>query len=401
MTNAVKRALRAGAGLMGAVVLQAVLAGCGPTGGGAGTGGPSPAAPSSSSQAGIRITPPDGTDQVRPDDPFTVTVNRGTLTSVRAVDGDGTPVVGRITPDGHSWRPATPLALSARYTVDAEAVDAAGRRAAQHAVFTTLVPKDTLIGYFAPEDGATVGTGMIVSLAFNRPVADRRAVERAVSVTSRPPVEIAPHWFGDQRLDFRPDDYWRPGTRVTVSLRLRGVEAAPGVYGSQHKDIGFTIGRGQVSTVDAAAHTMTVRRNGQVLRVLPISAGAPESPTYNGRMVITEKYPQTRMDGDTVGFGDEYDIPDVPHAMRLTQSGTFVHGSYWSSPSTFGNANVSHGCVGLYDVKGGSSATPAGWLFDHSLIGDVVEVTGSQERTVAPDNGLGGWNMSWPQWLAH
>ncbi|MGW2992727.1 hypothetical protein ACWDA9_13555, partial [Streptomyces sp. NPDC001193] len=30
----------------------------------------------------------------------------------------------------------------------------------------------------------------------------------------------------------------------------------------------------------------------------------------------------TRMNGQTVGFGGEYDIPDVPHAMRLTTSGT-------------------------------------------------------------------------------
>jgi len=36
------------------------------------------------------------------------------------------------------------------------------------------------------------------------------------------------------------------------------------------------------------------------------------------------------MNGRTVGFGGEYDIPDVPHAMRLTTSGTFVHGNYWS-----------------------------------------------------------------------
>jgi lipoprotein-anchoring transpeptidase ErfK/SrfK len=400
VTNVVKRALCVWAGLVGAALLGGAMAACGPTGdsgGSNGKGGPSPAAPRNS-EARIHITPADGTDDVRPDDPFVVAVDRGTLTSVRVVGGDGTPVVGGITPDGHSWRSGAVLALSARYTVDAQAVDAAGRRVGKHAVFTTLVPRDTLIGYFSPEGGSTVGTGMIVSLAFNRPVADRRAVQRAISVTARPPVAVAPRWFGDQRLDFRPESYWQPGTRVTLSLRLRDVETAPGVYGSQEKDVTFTIGRGQISTVDAVAHTMTVRRDGQILRVLPISAGAPGNPTYNGRMVITEKLPLTRMNGDTVGFGGEYDIKDVPHAMRLTRSGTFLHGNYWSSPSTFGTANVSHGCVGLYDVKGGSPDTPAGWLYDHSLIGDVVEVTGSHDRTVAPDNGLGGWNMPWPQW---
>jgi lipoprotein-anchoring transpeptidase ErfK/SrfK len=117
-------------------------------------------------------------------------------------------------------------------------------------------------------------------------------------------------------------------------------------------------------------------------------------------MVISEKLPLTRMNGDTVGFGGEYDIPDVPHAMRLTRSGTFVHGSYWAARSVFGRENTSHGCVGLFDVKGGGAETPAGWLFDHSLVGDVVEVVNSHDRTVSPDNGLGGWNLTWQQWLA-
>ncbi|WP_167738640.1 L,D-transpeptidase, partial [Streptomyces prasinopilosus] len=94
----------------------------------------------------------------------------------------------------------------------------------------------------------------------------------------------------------------------------------------------------------------------------------------------------------------EYDIPDVPHAIRLTASGTFLHGNYWADEDVFGDTNVSHGCVGLRDVKGGGADTPAGWFFDRSLIGDVVEVVNSKDRKVAPDNGLGGWNMSWEKW---
>ena len=99
-------------------------------------------------------------------------------------------------------------------------------------------------------------------------------------------------------------------------------------------------------------------------------------------------------------FFGEYDIPDVPHALRLTTSGTFLHGNYWASPDTFGSTNTSHGCVGLRDDKGGGSDTPAGWFFDRTLVGDVVEVVNSQDKTVAPNNGLGGWNMDWAHWVA-
>ncbi|WP_328916258.1 MULTISPECIES: L,D-transpeptidase [unclassified Streptomyces] len=261
-------------------------------------------------------------------------------------------------------------------------------------------PPTPFIGYYSPENGSTVGTAMIVSLNFDHALTDRAAVSRAITVTAQPPVEVAGHWFGDRRLDLRPAAYWRPGTRVTLHLRLRGVVGAPGLRGVQSKDVTFTIGRDQSSTVDAAAHTMTVRRDGTVLRTLPVSAGSPEHTTYNGVMVITEKFPVTRMNGRTVGFGGEYDIKDVPHAMRLTTSGTFVHGNYWSPPQVFGTVNVSHGCVGLEDIKGGGDDTPAGWFFANSLIGDAVTVVRSDDVTVAADNGLSGWNLPWDQWEA-
>ncbi|MFG2896461.1 Ig-like domain-containing protein [Streptomyces zaomyceticus] len=353
----------------------------------------------------IRVSPEDGRRGVPAEGPVEVKVDSGRLervTVVQVEDGRRTEVAGRISDDGLRWRPRPEarLELAAKYSVDAVALDGHGRRSARHTTFTTVVPESRFIGYFTPENRSTVGTGMIVSFGFNMPIENRAEVERAIRITSVPPVEVVGHWFGKERLDFRPAAYWRPGTKVTVELGLRDVEGAPGVYGIQRKTVGFTIGRSQVSVVDAAAHTMEVRRDGEVLTTVPITAGAPKTTTYNGRMVVTELYDVTRMDGRTVGFGGEYDIKDVPHAMRLTESGTFLHGNYWASSDTFGSANVSHGCIGLRDEKGGSAESPAGWFFERTLIGDVVEVVNSRDRTVAPDNGLGGWNMEWNQWKA-
>ena len=362
-------------------------------------GAPGPPAPGDA----IRVSPEDGSEDVRPGSTLRVRVPDGRLESVEVVvsqDARETPVPGRISGDGLTWKPDDErLSLAAKYTVDAVAVDGAGRRSARHTEFTTHVPRERFIGYVAPEDRSTVGTGMIVSLEFNRKIAHRAAVERAVTVTARPAVEIRPHWFGDSRLDFRPERYWKPGTRVTVDLNLRDVEGAPGVYGLQRRTFTFTVGRSQVSVVDAAAHTMRVRRDGELLATVPVTAGARKTPTYNGKMVITEMLEVTRMNSRTVGFGGEYDIPDVPHAIRLTSSGTFLHGNYWGGDA-FGNRNISHGCVGLRDVKGGGADTPAGWFFDRSLVGDVVEVVNSKDKQVAPDNGLGGWNMNWREWTA-
>ncbi|MEU0853391.1 Ig-like domain-containing protein [Streptomyces flaveolus] len=403
------RARRAGAALAAVMTWAGLLTGAaGCTSGGSGSGIGSgigevfgkPPAP----EDVIRVTPDDASKGVRPEKELSVRVPEGRLESVKVVksqDAQETPVPGRISADGLSWKPADDrLALAAKYTVDAVALDGHGRRSARHTTFTTYVPEERFIAYTAPENRSVVGTGMIVSLEFNREITDRAAVERAVSVTAKPATEVRPHWFGKDRLDFRPENYWEPGTKVTVALKLRDVEGAPGVYGLQHKTFSFTVGRSQVSLVDAVERTMEVRRDGTLLATVPITAGAPSTPTYNGKMVVTEMLDVTRMNSRTVGFGGEYDIPDVPHAIRLTSSGTFLHGNYWAPVDTFGRANVSHGCVGLRDVKGGGSDTPAGWFFDRSLIGDVVEVVRSKDKKVDPDNGLGGWNMSWRAWKA-
>ncbi|MBT2509483.1 L,D-transpeptidase family protein [Streptomyces sp. ISL-98] len=401
MRDAARRARAALAAALVGAGLIAGLTGCTVGGSGAAWSGGKPRSP----REAIRVVPEDGARGVRADSRVEVTVADGRLervTVVRVEDAEQQEVEGRISADGRSWEPqgGGPLQLAAKYSVDAVAVDGRGHRSARHTSFTTDVPQHRFIGYFKPENRSTVGTGMIVSFSFNRAVADRAAVERAIRVSSEPPVEVAGHWFGNQRLDFRPREYWTPGTGVSIDLRLRDVEAAPGVYGIQQKTVGFTVGRSQVSTVDAEAHTMEVRRDGRVLAKVPVSAGAPKTTTYNGKMVVTELYDVTRMDGRTVGFGGEYDIPDVPHAMRLTASGTFLHGNYWAPSDTFGTVNTSHGCIGLRDEKGGSPDAPAGWFFDRTLIGDVVEVVNSHDRKVAPDNGLGGWNMDWNRWKA-
>ena len=151
---------------------------------------------------------------------------------------------------------------------------------------------------------------------------------------------------------------------------------------------------------------MKITHNGATIKTIPISAGSPENKTYEGIMVMSEKFKETRMNGATVGFTDddgkgEYDIKDVPHAIRLTNSGTFVHGNYWGAKSVFGNVNTSHGCVGLSDTKGANdTGTPGYWFYTNSIVGDVVVVKNTGDKTVAPDNGLNGWNLNWADWKA-
>ncbi|MFD4627835.1 Ig-like domain-containing protein [Streptomyces sp. NPDC058475] len=339
------------------------------------------------SDARIKITPKQGAFDVGINDSVKVTVSNGKLTKVTMTAvATGAEVPGTLSADGTSWKPNGRLERATKYQVAAEAKDAKGRSVTGNATITTLSPANNFIGHLSPEDGSTVGVGMPVT-----------AVESKIQVSSSSGQQVVGHWFNDDRLDFRPDNYWKPGSTVTVTLNLHGIQ----------KTVTFKIGRSQISTVDAKTKLMTVVRDGKTIKTIPISSGSTEHPTYNGQMVISEKFSQIHMNGATVGLTKKdgkpsYDIAAVPHAMRLTDSGTFIHGNYWGADAVFGKVNTSHGCVGLKDVKGGGDGKqPAAWFFDNSMIGDVVIVKNSEDKTMlAPDNGLGDWNMPWSEWVA-
>jgi lipoprotein-anchoring transpeptidase ErfK/SrfK len=353
------------------------------------------ASPRAAKEPVVSVSPADGTGKAAFTEPVEVTVTGGTLASVKVTGNDGSTLAGTFNDARTRWTSARNPYSGTKYTVSATPEGAS----AHTATFTTRSPGETFVGYFTPEADSTSGVGMPVSINFTHAVTDRAAVQRAVTVTAEPAVEVVGHWFSDTRLDFRPETYWAPATKITLSLRLRDVEGADGVYGVQHKDVTFHIGREQISTVDLATKEMVVRRNGATYATYPVSGGDSAHTTWSGIMVISERFRQTRMESSTVGLGDEYDIPDVPHAQRLTTSGTFVHGNYWASTGVFGHENTSHGCIGLHDTKGaGDTSVPGYKFYDSSMLGDVVVVRNSGERTVDPGNGLNGWNLSWAQW---
>jgi hypothetical protein len=407
-----RRGLAAASALLGGVLVLAACSDGGDKGGSAEIPKKSSqaqadeAAAKDTSEAQIAITPKDGGTNAGINDDAKVTVSKGTLTNVTMSTADGTPVKGTLAGDALSWQPDGQLDRSTTYKIAATAKDSKGREAHENSSFSTVSPANSFIGNFTPEDGSTVGVGMPVSINFDKAITDKKAVQDGITVSSSSGQQVVGHWFNSQRLDFRPQQYWQGGSKVTLKLNLDGVEGANNVYGVQKKTVSFTIGRNQVSTVNAKTHMMTVSQDGKTIKTIPVSAGSPENTTYNGEMVISEKFKVTRMDGATVGFTDddgkgEYDIKDVPHAMRLSTSGTFIHGNYWGAPSVFGSANTSHGCVGLRDVKGGNDPdAPAAWFYSHSIVGDVVVVKGSNDKTIQPDNGLNGWNMSWSAWQA-
>ncbi|MEU1409009.1 Ig-like domain-containing protein [Streptomyces sp. NPDC005728] len=396
----------AAAGVFGGVLALTALGGTSNAATGDDTPGNDPKSQAQADQTGtqdasdalIKITPGQGAHNVGINDPVNVTVSNGKLTKVTMTAvATGAEIPGTVSADGTSWKPNGRLERATGYQVAAEAADAQGRSATGNATITTVSPANDFIGHLSPEDGSTVGVGMPVTVDFDKAISDKAAVESEIQVSSSSGQQVVGHWFNDNRLDFRPESYWQPGSTVTVELNRHGIR----------KTVTFKIGRSQISTVDARTKQMTVVRDGKTIKTIPISSGSPEHPTYNGQMVISEKFGQIHMNGASVGLTEKdgkpsYDIKAVPHAMRLTASGTFIHGNYWGADSTFGKVNTSHGCVGLKDVRGGGDGKqPAAWFFDHSMTGDVVIVKNSDDKTtLAPDNGLGDWNMPWTEWVS-
>ncbi|WP_234327620.1 L,D-transpeptidase [Streptomyces sp. NRRL F-2664] len=348
----------------------------------------------------------DARNQVRATDagsPLEITLTEpGRITDVTVRDGHGRHLAGELGPQGDRWLNTESLRAGETYTVQVGAQDAAGTPVGVTMAFRTAPPADggRLTVEFGPRPG-TYGAGEIVTAALSRPVpagdsVARARVEQALEVTSEPHVEGAWHWVDASTLHYRPRTYWPAHTVVRVRSGLDGVEVGDHAYGGPSEDLEFTIGDRIEAVTDSATHRMTVRRNGRVIRTIPVTTGKEGFRTRSGIKVVLRKESKVRMRGDTVGIkrGTEefYDLP-VEYATRVTWSGEYIHAAPWSVEAQ-GQENVSHGCTGM-------STENAAWFFHTVREGDIVEVVNSGGEKMAPfGNGFGDWNMDWPSWLA-
>ena len=343
--------------------------------------------------AAIAVEPGPYLVDVRPDAPVTVTASGGKLTNVAMTDKKDRPVEGSMSPDGATWTATGALRLNARYSVRATATNAQGATSSTESSFTTVKPKARLTTSISPLNGSTVGVGMPIVVRLSDPVRNRAAVERGLTVESSKSIEGAWSWVSDEEVHFRPRDYWPANTKVTLKVRLQDVDAGKGVWGDEARTIKFRIGASMVSVVDVRTLRLKVYRNGALTRTIPVSTGKANFLTRNGIKVISEKHQLKVMDASTIGISKsdpEYYRLDVPYAMRVTNSGEFVHAAPWSVGSQ-GRARVSHGCVGM-------STPNAIWLYNQTNVGDVVQVVGSP-RGLEPGNGWTDWNVKWSDWL--
>ena len=330
------------------------------------------------------------------DAPLALTVADGTVRSVTVLDPDGQPLPG-ATGDATTWRStASTLIPAATYAVSAEVADRRGRAHTLTLSLHTTPATRVLHAILSPGDDNVVGVGAPVVVLLDHPVktdADRAAVVQRLSVTTVPAVTGAWRWMENAELHYRPATFWAAGTRITVRSDFHRLQLSGGTWGSGTRTTSYRIGDAMVSVVDVRSHTMTVRRNGQVLRVLKVSTGRPEFETHNGVHIVLEKTKLKTMDSSTIGIprnspGGYY--LKVPNSVRISNSGEFVH----SAPGTVrqqGHANVSHGCVNL-------APADAAWFYPLAKRGDVVQVVGSPRKPISWDPGTSDWNIPFSRW---
>src|SRR5215217_5134945 len=330
-----------------------------------GSGSPSPAPVKPVS---LTSNVEDGGTGVKVDTLVSVKAAGGTITKVtltyRGRDRWGRPVKGKVngalSKDRTRWTANERLEPNFSYVLAMAGKNSASAVIKQSRSFLThnLTLAEQTFPTIYPLPKSRVGTGMPVILTFDVPVKNRKEFEKNLHVTASPAQAGSWRWFSSREVHYRPKDYWRPGTKVSVRASINGVNAGGGIYGQQSASTSFTVGRSLITKIDLSAHKAKVYRNGKHVRTIPISAE------------------------------ENYDL-NVHYAMRITNSGEFLHAAPWNS-GNFGRRNASHGCVGM-------STGNARWLFDQVLIGDPVITTGSRRR-VELGNGYADWNLSYAQY---
>lgn len=255
--------------------------------------------------------------------------------------------------------------------------------------------RDLKIESMSPSDG-TYGTGIVIRVRFNRdvPKAVRDEALSHITITTSKSIGKADWaWVDARNAVYRPKDFWPARTKVSVST-YKTMDVIPTAKSYDLRWVGdaqrdFRIGRSQVIKVDSATHMAKVVRDGRTIRTMPIALGKPGWETRSGIKVLMESYRVKEMTGESINAEEDYTL-DVPYAIRMTNSGEFIHAAPWAA-GNLGRYNGSHGCTNL-------SMTDAAWLFSNHLYGDPV-ITKGTGRPMESYNGAGGvWNVSWSKW---
>lgn len=369
---------------------------------------PHSAASTAPSQPAVITTSPLG-HRISPITPVKVGIAHGRLTSVTMVNPEGKHVTGALDSDGASWHNTEVLGYAKTYRITAKGVSDDGKKITKRSRITTLTPNNMTMPYLEDiyghyvQNGATYGVGMVVRVHFDEPVNERKA-EKTLQVTTTPSVTGGWFWQDDQDVYWRPQHYYAPGTKVTISAKVYGKDVGHGLYGQSDQSVSFRIGEKRVAIANAKTHHVKVYFSGKLVRNMPTSMGqggvvqGEHGPIYLWTMpgiytVINHENPAI-MSSDSYGLPANSPLGYAPEKVywstKISVDGIYLHEldtTIWAQ----GHENVSHGCLNL-------NYRNAHWYYLHSRIGDLVKVVHSGGPKITFNQG-GEWSVPWSQWV--
>ncbi|WP_246023299.1 L,D-transpeptidase [Nocardia yunnanensis] len=335
-----------------------------------------------------------------------VTVTGGTLTTVEWIDETGRALPGSLTPDRRGWTATEPLGYGHTYTAKAVAHGETGEIIAT-TTYPTVAP-DQLVDVSLRSanqnelaENDTYGVGFVLVAHFDQAI-DKAAAENCLRVVTEPATTGSWFWLDDRNAHWRPEHYHAPGTRITVSANLFGIELGDGVYGARDQRVSVTIGAAHVAIADDDTKQIQVFDNGNLVRTMPTSMGRGGTAVIGGRLLsfwtrpgvytVLDRKDPVIMDSATYGLPTNSRMgyrTSINHAVRISHDGIYVHElaeSVWAQ----GNTDISHGCLNI-------SPADAAWFYDFVVSGDVVEVrnTGGDPLDIWQN---GDWSIPWADW---
>lgn len=363
-----------------------------PGGSGAASTAPSPV-------ASVQITSPaDGATDV-PAGTQIAYAATGAQTTVTVTDATGATINGGPGYDPSTWVPTKALTYSEQYTAKVTSTGTDGLAKSTSVTFTTMAKPANLIRVQSwLGDNMVYGDAVPIVLNLNHGVTSdqRAAVQKRLTVTSRPPQAGAWSWISDKELHFRPKVHWLPGTTFFVNVQTGGVPMGDGYYGQDDLTVSASITKNPMAIItDDKTHTLTVYVNGKVVKKMPASLGKKSTPSSSGELVIMSRNPSEEFDSSLGTGGTPVNAPGgykelVLFTMRLTWDGQYIHAAPWSVRSQ-GHTDVSHGCTNV-------STANAKWIYQNSLVGTPVSVRHTT-RKVAPNDGWTDWNVTWASYI--
>lgn len=331
---------------------------------------------------------------VSPGVPMTFKVDDGTFTKVSLMNEQGSEVSGKLGSDGRTWETTEVLGYGKTYKLKADAIGLGGANSTMLS-FTTSSPDNQTKPYLQVAEGEVVGIAQPVAVQFDENIPDRKAAQDAIKITTEPAVEGAFYWVNNKEVRWRPEHFWASGTKVNIDVNVYGKDLGDGLFGQDNVTSNFIVGDATVFTADDNTHQVVVEQNGQVIKEMPTSMGKDSTPTDNGVYIVADKHEKIIMDSSTYGVpvnsSSGYRTP-VDFATRISYSGIFFHSAPWSIGQQ-GYSNSSHGCLNL-------SPSDARWVFDNAKRGDPTIIKNTVGKTLSGVDGLGDWNIPWPEWKA-